>query len=216
LRGTLSDFSPITKTAQVQACFRRSVIGFRSARDAFRVLLTACGITTGDSILLPSFIGWSAREGSGVYDPVASIGAESIFYRMNENLSIDADDVQCKIRMRKPRVLVLIHYFGYPDPNAAALAAYAHKHGVLVLEDEAHAMLSDLVGGACGRTGDAVIFSLHKMLPFREGGCFCSIRQSPMACECSLRRESRRANFFRSGSTIFIASLQSGGETLNS
>ena len=170
MRGTLSDFSPITKTAQVQACFRRSVIGFRSARDAFRVLLTACGITTGDSILLPSFIGWSAREGSGVYDPVASIGAESIFYRMNENLSIDADDVQCKIRMRKPRVLVLIHYFGYPDPNAAALAAYAHKHGVLVLEDEAHAMLSDLVGGACGRTGDAVIFSLHKMLPFREGG----------------------------------------------
>jgi dTDP-4-amino-4,6-dideoxygalactose transaminase len=39
-----------------------------------------------------------------------------------------------------------------------------------VLEDEAHAMLSDLVGGVCGRSGDAVIFSLHKMLPFSEGG----------------------------------------------
>jgi dTDP-4-amino-4,6-dideoxygalactose transaminase len=166
----MSNIQHIAKTAQMQARFRRSAFGFKSARDAFRSLLSAWDVTSEDSILLPSFIGWSAREGSGVFDPVASIGSEPIFYRMNESLFIDAEDVQCKIRERSPRVLVLIHYFGYPDPNAAALAAYARKHGVLVLEDEAHAMLSDLVGGACGRAGDAVIFSLHKMLPFSEGG----------------------------------------------
>ena len=166
----MSDIQHIAKTAKAQTRFRRSTFGFKSARDAFRSLLSAWDVTSDDSILLPSFIGWSVREGSGVFDPVASIGAEPIFYRMNENLFIDVEDVQRKIRERSPRVLVLIHYFGYPDPNAVALAAYAREHGVLVLEDEAHAMLSDLVGGACGRAGDAVIFSLHKMLPFSEGG----------------------------------------------
>jgi dTDP-4-amino-4,6-dideoxygalactose transaminase len=160
----------IPKTAQMQARFRRSAFGFRSARDGFHALLLAYGVTVGDGVLLPSFIGWSAREGSGVYDPVTSIGADAVFYRMDENLLIDAEDVQRKIRERRPRVFVLIHYFGYPDPNAAVLAAYARKHGVLVLEDEAHAMLFDVVGGVCGRAGDAVAFSLHKILPFCNGG----------------------------------------------
>lgn len=166
----MSNIQHIGKTAQMEARFRRSAFGFKSARDAFRSLLSAWDVTAEDSILLPSFIGWSAREGSGVFDPIASIRAEPIFYRMNESLFIDAEDVKCKIRERSPSVLVLIHYFGYPDPNAETLSAYAREHGVLVVEDEAHAMLSDLVGGACGRAGDAVIFSLHKLLPFSEGG----------------------------------------------
>ena len=166
----MNNIQHIAKTAQMEARFRRSAFGFKSARDAFRSLLSAWNVTAEDSILLPSFIGWSAREGSGVFDPIASIGAKPIFYRMDENLLIDAADVQCKIRERLPRVLVLIHYFGYPDPNSEALAAYGRKHGVIVLEDEAHAMLSDLVGGVCGRAGDSAIFSLHKVLPFHEGG----------------------------------------------
>jgi dTDP-4-amino-4,6-dideoxygalactose transaminase len=170
LGKTLSNILSIPKSAQTPAHFRRSAFGFRSAREGFHSLLSAWDITAADSILLPSFIGWSAREGSGVLDPIAHIGAEPIFYRMTRDLSIDAYDVQRKIRERQPRVLVLIHYFGYPDPNTAALAEYAREHGVLVVEDEAHAMLSDLVGGICGRAGDAVVFSLHKILPFREGG----------------------------------------------
>jgi dTDP-4-amino-4,6-dideoxygalactose transaminase len=166
----MSDIEYIAKTARRQTAFRRSAFGFHSARDAFRSLLLALDVNSKDSILLPSFIGWSAREGSGVYDPVASIGAKPILYRMNGNLLIDIDDAKRKIVERRPRVLVLIHYFGYPDPNSEALAAFGRKHGVVVLEDEAHAMLSDLVGGVCGRAGDSAIFSLHKMLPFHDGG----------------------------------------------
>jgi dTDP-4-amino-4,6-dideoxygalactose transaminase len=167
---SMSEIEHIAKIAQKRAGFHRSAFGFHSARDAFRSLLFASGVTNRDSILLPSFIGWSAREGSGVYDPVASIGAKAIFYRMNENLFIDVDDAKRKIIELRPRVLVLIHYFGYPDPNSEELAAFGRKLGVIVLEDEAHAMLSDLVGGVCGRAGDSAIFSLHKILPFPDGG----------------------------------------------
>lgn len=166
----VGNISSIAKTAQTQARYRRAVFGFSSAREAFRAWLSAYGVTAGDVVLLPSFIGWSEREGSGVYDPVASAGARPLFYRMNRNLLIDVEDVLRKIAGLKPRVLVLVHYYGYPDPNASMLAGYARERGILVLEDEAHSMFSDLVGGVCGRSGDAAIFSLHKMLPFRDGG----------------------------------------------
>jgi len=46
----------------------------------------------------------------------------------------------------------------------------AREYGVFVVEDEAHAMLTDLVGGICGRLGDACIFSFHKILPVARGG----------------------------------------------
>jgi dTDP-4-amino-4,6-dideoxygalactose transaminase len=177
----MSDTKCITKTARMRTAFHRPTFGFNSARDAFRSLLLALDVNSNDSILLPSFIGWSAREGSGVYDPVASIGAKPIFYRMNGSLLIDMDDAERKIVERKPRVLVLIHYFGYPDPNSEALAAFGRKRGVIILEDEAHAMLSDLVGGVCGRAGDSAIFSLHKMFPFHDGGV---LLLNPSASDC--------------------------------
>jgi dTDP-4-amino-4,6-dideoxygalactose transaminase len=69
------------------------------------------------------------------------------------------------------RVLVLIHLFGHVDPACAELVALARRQGVRVLEDEAHAMLTDLVGGASGRLGEACVFSLHKLLPVPTGGC---------------------------------------------
>jgi dTDP-4-amino-4,6-dideoxygalactose transaminase len=64
---------------------------------------------------------------------------------------------------------VLIHYFGYVDPSYAEAVALARRYGAWVVEDEAHALFSDWVGGVCGRLGDAGIYSLHKMLPI-EGG----------------------------------------------
>lgn len=63
----------IAKTARMRTGFHPSAFGIHSACAAFRSLLLALNVKTKVLILLPSFIGWSAREGSGVYDPV-SIG----------------------------------------------------------------------------------------------------------------------------------------------
>ena len=66
--------------------------------------------------------------------------------------------------------MLLIHYFGFVDPGAERAAQLAAEAGVTVIEDEAHALLTDLVGGACGRLGGACIASLHKLLPVSGGG----------------------------------------------
>lgn len=148
----------------------RPCLPFESARAAFRAFLLGMGVGPGDEVLLPAYVGWSPKEGSGVSDPVEQVGATPAFYRMTRQLHIDVDDLRAKIGAGKPKLLVIIHFFGFPDPHYPEAVAVARERGVLVLEDEAHAFLSDWMGGVCGRLGDAAIVSLHKLLPIPSGG----------------------------------------------
>lgn len=160
----------IAKVASSQAAFRRPFRRFPSARAAFRTLLQAARIEPEDQVLLPGYIGWSAREGSGVFDPVRELGLGYAFYRIDRSLHVDLDSLERCLATGRVKIFVIIHYFGVPDPHYADAVALARRYGALVLEDEAHAMLSDLVGGVSGRLGDAALFSLHKMLPVPDGG----------------------------------------------
>lgn len=177
--------SYITKLAETQHGLFRPGFAFPNARSAFRAYMQALGLGPGDGVLLPSYIGWSAREGSGVFDPVEELGVRYAFYRMTDRLAIDIDDLRRQIRDRRFRLLVLIHYFGFPDPQYASVCELARECEVPVLEDEAHAMLSDVIGGICGRLGDAAIYSLHKLLPVADGGRL--VLNRPEAVEISVQ-----------------------------
>lgn len=160
----------IPKRAWSPLSFVRRTEPFPTARLAFKALLSRMGVPGKGSVLLPAYVGWSPREGSGVFDPIRELGAAYRFYRVTRELRIDLDDLAGALGGEPPRVLLLIHYFGYPDPFAGEAAILARDAGVLVVEDEAHALFSDLVGGVCGRAGAASFFSLHKMLPLDTGG----------------------------------------------
>lgn len=160
---------PIPMRPSDAARHHRPSARFPSARAAFESYLRARHVTSGRTIALPAYIGWSAREGSGVFDPVAAVGAQPTFYRMTRDLQIDLADLE-RVLADRPDVLVLIHYFGWPDRQVREALALARAAGVPVMEDEAHAMLSDVVGASCGRDGEAAIFSSHKMLATMEGG----------------------------------------------
>jgi dTDP-4-amino-4,6-dideoxygalactose transaminase len=145
------------------------MIPFRSARAAFGAILS--GLQIGDgTVLLPAYIGWSPREGSGVFDPVAQLNLSYGFYAVDEFLRVDIESLRTLLEAGGVSVVVLIHYFGCVDPLYADAVEVAKKFGAFVLEDEAHALLSDVVTGACGRLGDACIYSFHKMLPVPLGG----------------------------------------------
>ncbi len=160
----------IGKRAEEPMRFARRSLPFVNARTAFKAFLLSQGLTPADEVLLPAYIGWSAREGSGVFDPVLETGVKFRFYRLDQRLSIDLEDLRRQLRSARPQLLVLIHYFGFPDRNLTQAVTLAREHEVPILEDEAHALYSDWIGGVCGRFGDAAIMSLHKMLPCRAGG----------------------------------------------
>jgi dTDP-4-amino-4,6-dideoxygalactose transaminase len=164
-----------------QPAFLRPASFFPRARDAFKAFLAETGLGPDERVLLPAYIGWSPREGSGVFDPICELGVAAGFYGVDERLRVDLDDLEAQLITGGVRVVVLIHYFGYVDPGYEQAVSLARAAGARILEDEAHAMLTDLVGGGCGRLGDACIFSLHKMLPVTSGGMLVHNGPSPTA-----------------------------------
>lgn len=160
----------IDKTATDPARHHRCTTTFATARAAFQAYLSDVEFGAGEVVLMPAYIGWSPREGSGVFDPITTLSLDVRFYAMTDRLHIDIDAYRAALARGKVRVVVLIHYFGYVDPSYRAAVELARAAGALILEDSAHAMLTDLIGGGCGRLGDASIYSLHKLLPTPSGG----------------------------------------------
>ena len=149
---------------------------YNRARDALGSILDEIGIKSRDKIFLPAYIGWSAREGSGVFDPISERQICPVFYKLDGRLNIDADDLTAKIRTIGAKAILLIHYFGFADPQCKTIIKLANERRIPVIEDAAHAMFTDFIGEACGRDGDYTIYSLHKMLPMKSGGMLLANR----------------------------------------
>ena len=160
----------VGKLASSPTAFLRPALQYRSARAAISAFLRAAGSLPGDRVLCPAYVGWSPREGSGVLDPLKSLGLEPRFYRMRSDLSVDLDDLGDRLERDHPRGVIVIHYFGRVDPCYVEMVRLIKAAGAWCLEDEAHALFTDLVSGACGRLGDAAVLSLHKVLPVSDGG----------------------------------------------
>lgn len=160
----------IEKRALDPALARRRRAPFPNARAAFEAVLRGLNVGPGDRVLLPAYVGWSPREGSGIHDPIRAVGAEASFVRVDDRLNVDVADFERRLEEDRPKIALLVHYFGWPDPGYADMTALCRHEGVPILEDEAHALFTDLVNGTAGRLGDAAILSLHKMLPCLVGG----------------------------------------------
>ena len=70
-----------------------------------------------------------------------------------------------------------------------AIRAAAARHGLLVIEDAAHALGSELGGEPCGRLGDAACFSFfpNKNMTTGEGGMIVFREDDAAAAARSLR-----------------------------
>ena len=78
----------IEKRALRSDGYRRLIEPFARARDAFQALLTRAGVPASGDVLLPAYVGWSRKEGSGVFDPVRAVGSRCRFYRVTRSLRI--------------------------------------------------------------------------------------------------------------------------------
>jgi dTDP-4-amino-4,6-dideoxygalactose transaminase len=148
----------------------RPALFYASAREAFRDFLANPAGPKDGGVLLPSFIGWSPREGSGVFDPVRELNLTADFYQLNRDLTVDLVDLAQRLQRGHYRALVLIHYYGRTDPGADQVRDLARTHGVLLVEDLAHGFFSAAVGGLAGSFGHVALYSLHKMFPIPSGG----------------------------------------------
>lgn len=162
----------IEKTAQNVENYRKNTIFYKSARQGFCEILNFLKKKYEDfTLLIPGFIGYSPREGSGIYDPIVENNINHVFYPINKDINIEVKKFEEQIEKIKNKVVVLlVHYYGYTDINIDQIVEISNKKDAFIIEDCAHGLYTDYVDNCCGQYSDVSIYSLHKMLPYKEGG----------------------------------------------
>jgi len=140
---------------------------FSLAREGLKCILQTKELT-GKKILVPGYLGYSAREGSGVFDPIRETKMQYIFYNLDGHLNINVKDLKSRIKKNQGNALLIIHYFGFRDRNLEVIKQYAKKYNMIIIEDFAHAFFSFWLNPIIDF--DYGIFSIHKLFPVDSGG----------------------------------------------
>ena len=132
------------------------------ARMAFALALADMGAGPGWRVLMPAY------HCTALVEPVVHRGAEPVWFRVNADLTPDWDDVEAKAA--GARAVVAIHYFGFPQ-DMDRWRSLADRHGLVLVEDCAHALYGTCGGRPLGAHGDYAIASFWRFQPVRDGGC---------------------------------------------
>jgi perosamine synthetase len=136
---------------------------YHFSRDALHALFGSLGYPERTPVWMPSYhCGMEVRA-------AADAGLTPRFYRVKKDLTVDEEDLAKGLR-DTPGPVLLIHYFGFPQPGTLSIASLCHQFGVPLVEDCSHAFLSRLGGCELGAFGQAATFSLYKTLGTLDGG----------------------------------------------
>src|SRR4051812_19698471 len=112
----------ITKSATNKQAYTNNLLFTANARAAWEhVLFSMKNNGVELNILMPSYIGYTDREGSGVFDPLVAQSANAEFYRLKNDLSLDMDHFESLIATSKFKAALVIHYFGFCRNNMDAI-----------------------------------------------------------------------------------------------
>ena len=137
-------------------------IAFYRARNAIYHLFRALDAGGGGTVLVPDY-----HSGNEIA-AIRAAGARVRFYHVGRDLQPDLEQIE-RLCRDGARALLTIHYLGWPQP-VDELARITLRHGTVLVEDCALAMLSELKGWPLGTFGQHAIFCLYKTLPLPHGG----------------------------------------------
>jgi len=136
---------------------------FYRARNAIYHLFRALIDTNpGLTVLAPDY-----NSGNEIL-AMRAAGASLRYCPVPRNLTLDPDDVERQCRIHNPDLLYVIHYAGWPQPMAE-LVELCRRRGMLLVEDCALSLLSEVDGHPLGSSGDWSVFCLYKTLPLPNG-----------------------------------------------
>lgn len=111
--------------------------------------------------------------------PLRGLGVNLKFYPIKEDLTPHWQFLEeLADRNDYPQVLVLVHYFGFPNSGREA-REFCDRHEMALLEDSAHVLAPGLGMGM----GDLQIFSPRKVLAIPAGGVLVSPKRLALFLE---------------------------------
>ena len=132
-------------------------------RDAVYWAFRGLGLPPGTPAWMPSF--HCGVEVQAALDA----GFEAAYYRIAPDLTADTQDLGEGLR-RRPGPVLLIHYFGFPQPQTHRVLERCREWGVPLIEDCCHALFSRWGDEELGSIGHAAAFSVRKCLGTVDGG----------------------------------------------
>ena len=142
----------------------RHAVATNSATTALHIALAAHGIGPGDEVITTPLTFVSTNHA------IHYVGADPVFCDVDpRTMLLDLDRAEELVGPRT-RALMAVHYGGTPF-DLARLRAFAQRHGLVVIDDAAHACGTSFQGERLGARG-TVCFSFHavKNLPIGDGG----------------------------------------------
>ncbi|RLK58777.1 DegT/DnrJ/EryC1/StrS family aminotransferase [Actinokineospora cianjurensis] len=135
-----------------------------SGTAALHSMYVATEIGPGDEVIVPAY------TFPATVTPLLQLGALPVLADCGEDGGLSVEDVEARITP-KTRAIVAAHLWGLPD-DLVALRKLADDHGLMLLEDGAHAHGSARDGHLVGTAGRASGFSMNgpKTLSAGEGG----------------------------------------------
>lgn len=133
---------------------------------ALHLAILAARIGPGDEVIVPS-LSFVATANAARYAGATPVFADVV---SAERPAMDPASVAARITPRT-RAIVVMHYGGFPC-DMPAIMALAEQHGLLVIEDACHALLSEQGGRKLGGIGALGCFSFfsNKNMTTGEGG----------------------------------------------
>jgi dTDP-4-amino-4,6-dideoxygalactose transaminase len=137
-----------------QLCGVPHGVGVASGTDALILALRACGVQTGDEVLIPPFT--FVATGSAV----SALGAKPVFADIRpDTYNLDPSDLARRVTPRT-RAIIAVHLYGLAcdmDP----ILNFAREHSLRVIEDNAQSIGASYKGRRTGSLGDAACMSFY-------------------------------------------------------
>lgn len=143
----------------------RHAVAVNSCTAALHLALDVLGLQPGDEVIT-STMTFTATGATIVHAGARPVLADCL----PDTFNIDPADVARKLSPRT-RAIVAVHFAGHPAPMDEILSL-AREHGLVVIEDAAHALPAAHRGRMVGTMGDITAFSFYatKNLCTGEGG----------------------------------------------
>jgi dTDP-4-amino-4,6-dideoxygalactose transaminase len=156
----------VRPAAAGEGCFPFNVehrLPFYRARNAIYHLFRALIETNpGLTVLAPDY-----NSGNEIL-AMRAAGATIRYCPVRGDMTLDPEDVERYCQIHNPDLLYVIHYAGWPQPMPA-LVDLCRRRGMLLVEDCALSLLSEMDGRPLGSFGDWSVFCLYKTLPLPNG-----------------------------------------------
>lgn len=150
----------------------KEVVALSSGTSAIHLALVACGVTSGDEVLVQSFTFCASSN------PVTYLGAIPVFVDSEfDTWNMDPELLEVAILDRiektgkKPKAIILVYLYGMPA-KIDEIVAIADRYEIPIIEDAAEAFGSLYKGKMCGTFGKYGVWSFNgnKMITTSGGG----------------------------------------------